>query len=372
MEMHHDEASGDAAPEMAEVEPDAEPGVRGWVRHHRRPVQVAVAVLVGLAVFAVSAIANGPDREPSVETADGDDERSDRASVDSQGREPGDDVDEADGGDDGGGGGGGGGGDPARRAERRAERAAERAERQARGDRDGDRDREGRPSRPPGGGGTVPPPTTPTSRSLTAGPSPLPAFAAITATPSGPCPSGTTTVQVSVVAVGGSLDGRTLVTREVAAGADGGWSLPPFAVPAVRSVPEVAWAATADQVEVRASCGADGATYAAAQVALSAIGEPPDLTATLAADLVEATLAGCPTAARLHLVAGAAPPPPGEDLDATTTVDMVRDSSADPWTAVADAPDLGSGEGLWATASCLHQASGTVVWRTLPVELVAP
>ncbi|MGK2949357.1 MAG: hypothetical protein ACSLFP_12325, partial [Acidimicrobiales bacterium] len=252
-------------------------------------------------------------------------------------------------------------------------RAAERAARQAReGDRDGDRDREGRPGRPPGGGGTVPPPPPPATLSLSAGPSPLPAFAKVTVTPSAPCPSGTATVQLSVVAIGGSLDGRTLVSREVAAGTGGDWSVPPFAVAAVRSVPEVAWSATADQVEVRASCGAAGAAYAAAQVTLSAIGEPPALAATLDADVVEATLDGCPTAARLHLVAGPAPPPPGEDLDAITTVDMVRATSADPWTAEAAAPDLGSGDGLWATASCLHQASGTVVWRTPPIELVAP
>ncbi|MGK2949789.1 MAG: hypothetical protein ACSLFP_14555, partial [Acidimicrobiales bacterium] len=102
MEMPHDESMGEVEPEVVEVEPDAEPGVRGWVRHHRRPVQVAVALLVVLAAFAVSAMVAGPERDPSVETVEGDDERSGRTSVESQGREPGDGAEEGDGGGGGG------------------------------------------------------------------------------------------------------------------------------------------------------------------------------------------------------------------------------------------------------------------------------
>lgn len=256
-------------------------------------------------------------------------------------------------------------------SDRSSRRSARRGARSGRSGRNADRNHRGnRPDRPGSS------PTTPTTSPTTAPPTTVaPGSVVLTPSGAGPlapvrvsgeraCPAGTATVKVVVSATGGPLDGEVLLERTVTPAADGTWSISSLVVPAVASVPEVAWAAVAPTATVAAQC-TGGPSYQAASTPLAAVDPAPTQAVEWDGTTATAAVTGCPSAVRLDVYVGSTAP----TLDGTTvpaqSVALVLDQSGavPTWRGSVDPPSAPSGQQRWVSASCLDGVDGRPVWR---------
>jgi hypothetical protein len=196
--------------------------------------------------------------------------------------------------------------------------------------------------------------------------------------PVDPCPAGARWADVLLWAVGGTADG-TVVGGSTVPVTDGRWSIEEGIV-AVGGIENVAWARTADDLEVRATCwfpGAGGqvvtAEYAPVRVRNEPVTVVPELTATWDGHTATIRYSGCPTAYLAHLTWGDAAPPPGQPFT-EDEVHAVATPGAQPgtWVATIDLPGYDPADGLWATAFCQDRSEATSIWRYLPFELDPP
>lgn len=353
----------------------AAPRVRSGRRLSRRRVQALVGLSV-LILFALAGIllAGGPDGD-RVETSAERGTTSTTKATKSRGERTagaaatGSDTTR-----------GGGAGSASKRDARKAGKGGDRAG--SSGKRAGDKSGEGRSGVKRGGDGKAGEAGTSTSSTTappavagapSASPDPLPAFALLSVRSSAPCPVGTPTVSVELLGVGGTLDGALVATRQAPVAPDGTWSLDPFAVPAVGSVDGVSWAATAERLDVYATCSG-GTRSSAAPLPLGPVTNPPSITQhDWDGTTVRMAVTGCPTEAVIELFVGSAAPVPGPDLQPTTTGAMAAGTEPGTWSGSAEPtgfdPDT---QGLWATAACRSEVGGTPVWHYEVVPLDPP
>ncbi len=192
-----------------------------------------------------------------------------------------------------------------------------------------------------------------------------------------PCPAGPgpTRIAVSVVGIGGSEDGSSVGGDEVAVDPDGHWSVA-VALAAVGGVANVAWAATAPELEVRASCrirDVRTADYTPVRIRHGQVVAVPDLRATWEGQTATIRFSGCPTDAVAYLTVGSTPPPSGKSFPPPAAVgDASRGADPDTWNATIALPGYDPSDGLWASASCTDSSGATEIWRSLPFELDPP
>jgi hypothetical protein len=201
-------------------------------------------------------------------------------------------------------------------------------------------------------------------------------YAPVAARSADPCPSGTQWVDVQIWGVGGSTGGSVVGGVTVRPDAGGVWSVEE-GIAAVGRIDGVAWAMTADDLAVRASClGADRrrlADYEPAQVRLGAVPAVPELTASWDGTTVTVEYSGCPTSHQALVSWGASPPPSGASYAQPYTARRpIAGDQPGTWVATIEVPDRDPGDGLWATAFCDEPSGVTSIWRYLPVELDPP
>jgi hypothetical protein len=226
-------------------------------------------------------------------------------------------------------------------------------------------------------GGYAPGPPAPAPLRLTA-PATLAPYEELSVQPVDPCPAGARWADVLFWAVGGTADGIVVGGSTVPV-TDGRWSIEEGIV-AVGGIENVAWARTANDLEVRATCWSPGAggpvataEYAPVRVHNEPITVVPELTATWDGHTATIRYSGCPTAYLAHLTWGDAAPPPGQPFT-DDEVHAVATPGAEPgtWVATIDLPGYDPAEGLWATAFCQDRSEATSIWRYLPFELDPP
>jgi len=221
----------------------------------------------------------------------------------------------------------------------------------------------------------LPPPAPPR---LTA-PATLAPYEELSVEPIDPCPIGSPWADVLFWAVGGTADGTVVGGSTVPVGADGRWSIEE-GILAVGGIENVAWARTADDLEVRATCWSPGAggpvvtaEYALVRVRNEPVTVVPELTATWDGHTATIRYSGCPTAYLAHLTWGDAAPPSGSPFtDEEVHAAATPGPEPGTWVATIDLPDHDPSDGLWATAFCQDRSSASSIWRYLPFELVPP
>ena len=104
------------------------------------------------------------------------------------------------------------------------------------------------------GDDAIPPPQAATGPlRLTVSASTVASYAPVAVRSTDPCPAGTQWVEVDIQAVGGSMDGQGVGGDQLRPDAAGHWSVD-AGIAAVGRIEDVAWAMTADQLDVRARC----------------------------------------------------------------------------------------------------------------------
>ena len=227
------------------------------------------------------------------------------------------------------------------------------------------------------GDDAIPPPqAAPGPLRLTVSASTVASYAPVAVRSTDPCPPGTQWVEVDIQAVGGSMDGQGVGGDQLRPDAAGHWSVD-AGIAAVGRIEDVAWAMTADQLDVRARCRDRDqrslADYEPVRVRLASVPVVPALTATWDGTTVRIEYSGCPTSHQALVSWGVEPPPPGISYPRPYAAGPARPGSQPgTWFATIEVPDHPASDGLWATAFCEEPSGVTSIWRYLPVELDPP